>query len=280
MLSKNAMIVNLSISVWTARKKAHAAENTVTATYGADHGAVEVHKNLIDRVYLEEIRTIAGQARTYHYSATLPWADNGARVLPGCQFSDYVARMAQFQAEFSAAVERFRQSYGEAVSGAAQRLGRLFNPSEYPEFPTDLFGMRVSCQPIPEVSDFRIDMTDAEREFLTAQVSEQNRDAIRGAMLELVGRVRERVAHMAEKLADGGIFRDSLVANVAEICDTAAMLNIIDDPTFDREIAAIRETLAAATPATLRESSDARTRTAAQAAEAVARLDALAGMWR
>jgi len=42
---------------------------------------------------LDELRTLAGQVRQYFYKITLPWTDEGYRLLPANLYFDLTARM-------------------------------------------------------------------------------------------------------------------------------------------------------------------------------------------
>jgi hypothetical protein len=60
---------------------------------------------------LEELRTLAGQIRQHFYKITLPWSDEGLRLLPSHFYFDLTARMREFKAEFSSGVDQFLDIY-------------------------------------------------------------------------------------------------------------------------------------------------------------------------
>ena len=82
-LSSAAMMVELSISVWTGRKKDKQATADVTATNQAKTGVAAVNKKLMaDCAELDAIQKFAASVRTFHYSATLPWTTRAYASCP------------------------------------------------------------------------------------------------------------------------------------------------------------------------------------------------------
>ena len=89
-LSSSAMLVELSISVWTGRKKDKQATADVTMSNHAKTGVAAVNKKLMaDCAELDAIQKFAASVRTFHYSATLPWTDTGIRIVPTAKYFAY-----------------------------------------------------------------------------------------------------------------------------------------------------------------------------------------------
>jgi len=81
-LSSRAMLCSLSISMWSARKHDPDASQEIAVRHGAQTDAGRYHKVLLPKEALAEIQKIVSDARQEHYFITLPWDDNGYRVLP------------------------------------------------------------------------------------------------------------------------------------------------------------------------------------------------------
>ncbi len=81
------MLAAIHISIWTAVKHDRRVSRDVASQHGAHQGAGRYNKQLLmgaDK--LEELRTLAGQIRQYFYKITLPWSDEGYRLLPRAAF--------------------------------------------------------------------------------------------------------------------------------------------------------------------------------------------------
>ncbi len=100
-LTDKAILVNVQISQWTARK----FDNKVTSEVNKKHktkDAGRFNKILIGVEHLKEISQIANKARTYHYDNTTPWSDSGERLLSNLNYFDYIQNISALQDEFDA----------------------------------------------------------------------------------------------------------------------------------------------------------------------------------
>ena len=92
-LSSRAMLCSLSISMWSARKHDPEASEEIAQRHGAQPDAGRYHKVLLPKAALAEVQKIVSEARQDHYFMTLPWDDNGYRVLPAAAYMDHTERM-------------------------------------------------------------------------------------------------------------------------------------------------------------------------------------------
>ena len=81
---------------------------------------------------LDELRTLAGQIRQYFYKITLPWSDEGFRLLPSNFYFDLMARMREFEAGFEQGVESFLRIYPQYIEQVRPELNGLFREEDYP----------------------------------------------------------------------------------------------------------------------------------------------------
>ena len=81
-IQDKVMLVNLSVSQWTARKLDKGASNATADMYNANHEHVRTTKSTIAKQHLHDIIKIVGEIRTYHYKHTLPFDNNGAAIKP------------------------------------------------------------------------------------------------------------------------------------------------------------------------------------------------------
>ena len=132
-ISSAAMIVDFNASVWTARKKDNKASDDVTSMNAADKGVANVTKNLLGECdELRAIQKFAANVRNIHYSMTMPWSDNGSRLLTTQQYFKYNEVMTDLQQEFYRLVGELLDVYEWRVIKAQDKLGTMFNRDEYP----------------------------------------------------------------------------------------------------------------------------------------------------
>src|SRR5262249_60799329 len=103
-LSSKAMLCTVSISAWSGYKYDREASEEIAEIHGADKDSGRFNKRLVPRKELEEITKLIGRARRDHEFVTLPWSDNGYRVLPAAAYMDHTETMRLHAAEFKVAV--------------------------------------------------------------------------------------------------------------------------------------------------------------------------------
>lgn len=150
-LNNKAMIVTLDVSCWTARKQDRRVAQEVDAAHNAKD-AGRYNKLLIDKKYLDPLTSHAGAIRQYHYKMTLPWMDNGGRLLPSKLFMEYRNGLDQLKTKFEILINDFIVMYDRTlVQDARMRLGTLYDPGDYPPG-SELrakFGVETDILPVP-----------------------------------------------------------------------------------------------------------------------------------
>jgi len=230
MIQNNSVLVDLNIRVWTGRKMDKRVSEQVDASNNTKARAGNYHKKLLaGTAALDELHRVSNEVRAWHYENTLPWSDNGTRLLPMSNFFEYKAKLTDYINKFDKAAENFYAQYNDLVTTAAFTLGALFNANDYP--PVDSIrnknGLRYVFSPVPDAGDFRVDIPNEYREELQ-KISDERMNA---AMQDAWGRLHDCLKHMSDKLAgeEKQIFRDSLVDNAVELCGVLTRLNVAND---------------------------------------------------
>src|SRR5579884_3862846 len=275
-LSSRAMLCSLSIRTWSARKHDAEASEEIAARHGAQADAGRYHKILLPKAALAEIQAIVSESRQEHYFLTLPWDDNGYRVLPAAAYMDHVERMNRLRARFSAAVETLSAQFAKLVEEARSRLGSLFRFEDYPSSSEliEKFAFETKVMPLPEAGDFRVALNDEEKASIQRQIRASVEASLQVGSRELWFRLYDAVRHMAERLnaykvTETGVehpFRDSLVTNLVKLVEVLPKLNLTGDQDLERLANAVRNSLLI-DPARLRRSEVVREETARTAAE-------------
>jgi hypothetical protein len=240
-IASSAMLVELSISSWTARKLDKKVSTQVDLDKQTKTRAGNYNKNLLAGTgFLDTITKYAANARAWHISQTLPWSDNGLRLLPMSNFMTYKQNLTTLETNYQALVDKFIIAYPNLVSAAAFQLGDLFNRDEYPEAEkiVSKFKFTVNYLPVPMAGDFRIDIGEEAKAELLKNCERAYNDRLNNAMKDAWGRLHECLMRMSERLADNEkgekkIFRDSLVENAVELVDLLKHFNLTGDTNME-----------------------------------------------
>ena len=245
MFDKRAMLVELTIRQWAARKHDKKVSREVDQGHGAKN-AGRYNKQLIAKDALEPIAKKASAIRLFHYARTLPWGNNGQRLLPAKFFLDYRNELVKHRDEFNRLVDTFMASYPQLVSDARTRLGSLYDPNEYPPA-TDVrlsFGVEFDIFPVPTASDFRVDVANEERSEIAAQIEAATQERQANATKACYIRVRDVLQRMKQQCVAGKTrITDSLIEDTRDLTDMLDDLNIGDDPELTRIASEIRKDL-------------------------------------
>lgn len=241
-LSSSAMLVELKISQWTARKKDRAASSELTYNKGASKGAASVNKSLCNCYELDAIKKFTAAVRQTHYSSTVPWSDSGLRLLSTAAYFDYHNEMTGLQNELARLVEEFKTKYEWIRVGEQARMGGLWCESDYPtaEQVAAKFAMRISYIPLPDVGDIRVDLPAEQTAVIKEHYKSYYADQVKGVCDDVYKRVHESLSAMSERLAEPvegektnkrghKIFRESLVDNAVGLLDVLSKCNVTGD---------------------------------------------------
>lgn len=266
-LSDRALLVQLRVSQWTARKYDKRATQEVASNHGTTTAAGRYNKSLLPmNDYLDRVHKKTTHIREKFYDNTLPWGIEGTMMLPTSNYLQFMTDFRREKSEWWSLVNMFSDNYMDLKDNAKRSLGSLYNEDDYPSVDAirTKFDIDMAVFPVPS-NDFRTNIASDELQKIQQDVERRVQDAQQQAMKEVWTRLFDRVKHMAEKLADPkAIFRDSMIDNAREICALLPRLNFTDDP----QLEAMRQDVEAKLikhPEALRNDPDLRRDTAAEA---------------
>lgn len=261
-VARAAMLVDLNIRLYSGRKQDKTTQAEVTTAKGAhSKQAASVYKNLFANCgELEAITKFQARVRAEHYKLTLPWSDNGQRLLPTSKFLDYTSTMDKLRQEFDTLVAAFVAKYDTLVAAAAFQLGSLFDRSEYLDSSeiARRFDMELSYSPLPTSGDFRLDIESEVQGDLVRQYEDRAHKMLAQASQDAWTRLHTVLAKLSDRLIvdeDGkkNVFHDTLVTNAEELCELLTDLNITGDKDLERARRRLQDALTGVTPQELRD---------------------------
>jgi len=262
-ISSSAMLVELNISTWTGRKLDKQVSAEIDVSKGTTTRAGNYNKKLFaDEPAFDAISKFAGNARTFHYHATMPWSDSGLRLLTTAMYFEYHKMISQMEMDFSGLVDEFINDYQNMVLRAQHKLGTMFNVHDYPDADSlrDKFRFSVKFSPVPDVGDWRVDIGNDAQQVLKESYASAYTANLESAYQDVWTRTHEALVNMSAKLSGNQkqIFRDTLVTNVKEMIDLLDKFNITGDAKMKQAKVKIESALLGVTPDALREDDEFR----------------------
>jgi hypothetical protein len=235
-ITSRAMLCQLSVSQWSARKLDKKVSAEVVAQHSATRDAGRFNKSLLAKTTLANIASVVSQARQDHVRMSLPWLQDGTRILPVDAFESYSRTMQDHRIAFEECVNDFCRDYPSYVEMARIDLGSMFDDSDYPSVRRirAKFSWEIAILPMPKAADFRVDLDAKTVALIQSEMDDQIDKAINVAVSDVSERLFTVVRAMADKLSgfdpskgkQGGVFRDSLVENVREMVSILPSLNL------------------------------------------------------
>ena len=270
-LSEKAMLVRLHIACWEGGTQDVTVSTEVTAIKRAEKGVGHWWSRIISRDELRPIFLAINAGRTLHAMMTLPWGQDEYRIISAEMFMEYSDKLRTAEREFEKAVGDFLTRYPDLVAGAKSRMGDLYRADAFPTVQKlrERFLWNTHVMPLPSAKDFRIDLGDDVTKAVVKDIESQINQNVAVAMTEVWQRLYTGVSKIAERLSDPeNIFRDSLIGNVAELCDLLPKLNVTGSAELEKMRKEVMSKLTKRVPEELR-NNDAERKTACDEAKAI-----------
>ncbi len=274
-INDKAMLVGLTLRRWRPHITDRAVSIEIAEIHNSDRSMGRYRKSLIGKECMAKIRALHNRLRETHYFLTLPWSDEGYRILSSAGYMRYTKDIRALRDEIEQEVAAFIPLYPKYKAEAKVRMNGLYKEEDYPEVSElkSKFGIDITFRPIPVGEDFRVDVGDQELSRIRMDIEAANKVIIEEAMKSVWERLRDVVSHAAERLRayedDGekvkNPFRDSLVTNIVELLDVVPALNVTGDPALTKFAAEIRKGLTVHPAEVLRDDAKIRETTAARA---------------
>ena len=279
-ITEKAMLVRLSVSQWTARRFDFEATSRTISSYGAKENAGRFNKLLIDHPAVRDYQKAANEARMFHYENTLPWGNDNARILPAANYLTYTKKIRELKAAFEEATSKFIEEYPALIEQAKIDLNSLFSKGDYPDQYSlrSKFKFNVDVSPVPTGDDFRVSLTDDEVGQIKSDIESRVKSSVAEAMKDAWTRLLWVMQNTVERLGKvDAIFRDSLIDNMAKLCDVLPKLNLTDDPKMTQIIKEIKKSLVPLDPDELRQDRVARKKASNKAQDILKKMSAYMG---
>lgn len=241
------------------RKSLSESQRSLAAeAFDADQKLVSAAKKLLDTSHpaFKAVTAVKTAVLNHWRSNTLPYVEPGMRLIRRDQLTEFNEQMTDYRQQLVAAVRELEQHYDELVNQARERLGDLFNASDYPADLADAFAIEWD---FPSVStpEYLRSVSPELYEAESQRVRERFEEAVKLAENAFADELSQLVSHLAERLSGGDdgqpkVFRDSAVNNLLEFFDRFRRLNIRSNADLERLVSDAEQVISGVSPHGLR----------------------------
>jgi hypothetical protein len=247
----------------------------------ADARFLTAGKKLLDIRHeaFRRLTSIKGRISKYWRGISLPYVESGVRLIRQADIESFVLTLQGFRAELIQAEADLNAVFDEVKADARRRLGRLYNPTDYPTEVQNLFGVEwdfPSVEPPNYLMQVAPEVYEEERRRVAARFDE----AVRLAEQAFATEFAKLLSHLAERLtnAEDGqrrVFRDSAVGNLREFFTRFSDFNVRSNPELDALVAQAQQLVQGVGPQELRDDNSLRQQVAQQMARVQAQVEGL-----
>jgi hypothetical protein len=281
-LRDSSAAVRLSFTWMGVRRTLTPQQKEVAADpFGAEGDFLTAGKKLFDTKHpqFKALTAIRGEAVALWKSVSLPWPEPGIRLIRRDQIAGFDRRMRAIAERMETAVVELEQHYDDLRLAARERLGSLFNVSDYPASLQGAFTMTWDFPSVDPPAYLRQVNPELYRQECD-RVRTKFAEAVRLAEEAFTAELSELLSHLCERLSgdrDGRpkIFRDTAVSNLTEFFERFRSLNLGSSAELDRLVEQAQGILRGVRPQTLRNSSGLRQHVATQLSGVQSVLDGL-----
>jgi len=251
-----------------------------------EKGAVRVNKSLFPKSVTQATNDIYSKAGKYYYRVSLPWDDQGYRLLSIDIYTEFTKKFKEFANNYRKEVAIFVESIQANVALARETLGDAFDINDYKfiapngsvdqEMLMNMFQLDLEWDVVSSGDDLRAVLTEADREAIAAQIDEQAMKKFSRAQEHIVTTLRDHVYAIHERLCKSEhVFRDSLIGNLEELVDLIPKMNIAGDPAINEMAAEAKKHLTKWDPQTLRDDDQKRKEVSDSAKKILSNMDGI-----
>ena len=248
-------------------QKAQAAD-----AFGAEGAYLSAGKKLIDTSHpaFKAVTALKSQIVQFWKSMSVPYPEPGIRLIRRDEISLFDAKLTSLRQELEEAVSNLNEHFSELKVAARRRLGRLYNPADYPETLVGLFGVTweyPNCEPPAYLRQLSPELYEEESRRVQARFEE----CVRLAEEAFTEEFSKLVAHLTERLSgseDGKpkIFRDSAVQNLTGFFERFRHLNVQSSEQLDQLVEQAQRIVRGVQPQALRDDTSLRQQIGSQLA--------------
>jgi hypothetical protein len=260
--------------VWFGVRKSLSTEQKAQAAdaFGAEGSFLSAGKKLIDTrdAAFKAVTSIRSQTQQFWRSLTVPYPEAGIRLIRRDEIGLFEVKLTSLRQELDEAVANLDDHYAELQTAARRRLGRLYNPADYP---ATLIGLFNVAWDYPNVDPpiYLQQLSPALYEEESRRVAARFEEAVALAEQAFTEEFGKLVSHLTERLSgsDDGkekVFRDSAVQNLAEFFQRFKHLNVRSSADLDNLVDQAQRIVRNVRPQELRDNQNLRQRIAAQLA--------------
>lgn len=246
-LQDSAMLCSLHVQSWTGKKANKQVASEAAEKHNAAQDAVSATVQLIPKFYLRPIQMVDAELRRQHERLTLPWLNDGTRILSTALFFEHTEAIVPLLRQREQLVEEFARNLPAMKERAKLDLGELYDDAAFPdeEGVKERFVAKVRHLPFPAAEDFRVNISEDVADSIRASITEDVQAQIDANVVGLRDKIADTLNDFIDRIKDyrqveddtkragyrtENPFRDTVVDGIKDLAKLLPGLNLTNDP--------------------------------------------------
>jgi len=218
------------------------------------YGAGNVNKHLFEGRDNRVKATISKFTDVYVYvkENTVPWT-TGVDMLNMNHYMEFNSGLRKRVDEAYRSIDTLCLFWQDEVDADLERLSQiaiakgkpnLANANDYPDVDElrSKFGIDIRYMPVPTTGDFRVGISDEDKESLQQQLNDAEVNANKHVLQSMIVPMQRAISKLSIPIgSDGSVFRDTLVDNLVEVTERMNKINLSDDAMMQGQIDDLRD---------------------------------------
>ncbi|NDC55289.1 MAG: hypothetical protein EBZ69_00380 [Alphaproteobacteria bacterium] len=225
--------VKLSFSwLGTQRKLSDTQTKQAADTFHAATDLVTASKRLIDtkNATYRTLTALKSQASGYWRSMTLPYPQDGIRLIKQSDIAAFEEKMREFKEQLAAAAANLQLEYESIKEAAREKLGDLFNSADYPPTLEGVFDIKWEYPPV-EPPNYLMTFNPELYQQEQSRIQQRFEAAVIMAEDAFAEQLQEMISHLIERLTDEPdgtkkTFKASAIENFKEFYENFQNMNV------------------------------------------------------
>lgn len=258
-LRESTAPVKISFTWFGARKAiSDVHKEEIAERYGAAAKRISASKKLLEKhPALKELTRIKGEITRYWKDNTLPFPEDGIRLLRKNRLEEFRYQMTVFRNNLTEAVRNLDDARWEIMEIARQELGELYDADDYPDTFCGRFSVETSF-PNVQIPEYLAEMAPEAYEAERTRVAQQFEAAVRETEQEFIKQFENLLGHLAKRLTPDPVtgesktFKKNSLENLHDFFERFKSLSIGSNDRLDSLVTEAQDIVSGLNPKTLR----------------------------
>lgn len=207
-------------------------DNQATHNYNEEKQTdATIYKHLFKtNKHVNTLNNIYQNMYQFHIKHSLPWADEGSRIISSNHYMDYMTGINNYQDQIALTLNAIEPEYDQMILDDMSRLTSMGNEHDYPPYDRfkNAWKVDVRFRPVPQSGDYRVEIPQEIKDALEKDLSELSQASLSLVKRDIVEAFQHAHTQIQKDDGERRLFQ-SMLDNIKDLLERVPKLNITGD---------------------------------------------------